>query len=51
MLTQYKDYQVIRRDGYVVVRVTTYPCEISKGMRQVIHYLPSTLIPAKETTK
>jgi len=43
MLTQYKDYQVIRHDGYVVVKVTTYPHDLAKGIRRVIHFIPSTL--------
>jgi len=44
-MDKFKDYEVIHREGYVVVKVITYPRDPEYGIRKVIHYLPSTLLP------
>jgi len=44
-MEKYLDYEVIHREGYVVVKVITYPRDPEYGIRKVIHYLPSSLIP------
>jgi len=43
-IKDYMDYEIIEREGYVVVKVITYPRDPEYGIRKVIHYLPSTLI-------
>jgi len=47
-MDKYKNYEVIRRDGYVVVRVVTYPRDLEYGIKKVVHYLPSTILPKED---
>jgi len=47
-MDKYKNYEVIHRDGYVVVKVTTYPRDLKLGIKKVVHYLPSTLLPKED---
>jgi len=42
---KYLDYEIIHREGYVVVKVITYPPNPGGGTGKVIHFLPSSLIP------
>jgi len=47
-MDKFKDYEVIRREGYVVVKVTTYPRDLEYGIKKVVHYLPPTLLPKED---
>jgi len=48
MATEDKVYQAIRRDGHVVVKVTTRPHDPKGKIKREIHYLPSTVLPKGE---
>jgi len=43
-IKDYMDYEIIEREGYVVLKVTTYPPGPGGRIGKVIHFLPSSLV-------
>jgi len=48
MANEYKKYQAIRREGHVVVKVTTHSRDPKGKIKREIHYLPSAVLPKGE---
>jgi len=43
-IKDYMDYEIIEREGYVVLKVITYPPGPGGRIGKVIHFLPSSLV-------
>jgi len=43
-LTDYMNYEIIRREGYIVLKVITYPPGPTGSVGKVVHFLPTTIL-------
>ena len=49
-IMDYAEYEILHREGYIVLKVITYPPGPNGSTGKVVHFLPSSLLKDHKKT-